>query len=427
MSVLYKALQKAEKENEQRHATRAGLDPDRLAESGAIRGTRSRRFNWRVIGLSITGIFVVVMGAAYYLASTGTLTPPQQTAAVTPQPQNPAAQVPVVTQPATGTPDASAAATTPAAPQTTITAVAPAPAAAPAENPPASATVAAAPQPAESAPPAAVAEATPPAEPEAAAKAPVAQTAAAKPATVAAAPKPPQEPRGLPQVALDSPARMLSPPISVKREGYVFAGAGDAIQVREVSNQAQSDVRLGYTALINGQYDTALGFYERASKSEPTSVLALLGRGTAYQKLGREEDARAAYEAALKIDPQNREALTNVTGLIGQTQPEEALKRLIDLEGQYANFSPIPAQIGLTYAKMGNAAAAIEYLRRAITLTPDAPMYHYNLAVIFDRAGQREQAIASYKEVLDLTDSRNVTGLSRVDIQRRLEFLAVQH
>ena len=422
MSVLYKALQKAEKENEQRHATRAGLDPERLAESGAIRGTRSRRFNWRVIGLSITGIFVVVMGAAYYLVSTGTLTMPPQSAAVTPPPQSPAAQVPVVTQSASGSP---AAATTAAAPQAAAPVAAPA--AASAENAPAPEVppaVAAAPQPAESAPAVAVAEVAPPTEPKVDVKAP-AQTAAAKPATVAAAPKP--DARGMPQVALDSPARMLSPPISVKREGYVFAGAGDAIQVREVSNQAQSDVRSGYAALIGGQYDTALGFYERASKNEPTSVLALLGRGTAYQKLGREVEARTAYEAALKIDPQNREALTNVTGLIGQTQPEEALKRLIDMQAQYANFSPIPAQIGLTYAKMGNSNAAIEYLRRAISLTPDAPMYHYNLAVVFDRAGQREQAMASYKEVLELTDARNVAGIARADIQRRVEFLAVQH
>ena len=428
MSVLYKALQKAEKENEQRHATRAGLDPDRLAESGAIRGTRSRRFNWRVIGLSITGIFVVVMGAAYYLASTGTLTPPQG-AAVTPPPQkldaqNPAAQVPVVTQTASGTPAAPAAPAAPA-PPTAVTAQAPAPTAAPTENTPTLSAVAEAPQAAENVPPAAVAEVTPSAEPKTDAKAPATPAVAAKPSTFASAPK--SDARGMPQVAMDSPARMLSPPISVKREGYTFAGAGDAIQVRQVSNQAQSDVRSGYAALVNGQYDTALGFYERASKSEPTSVLALLGRGTAYQKLGREEEARAAYEAALKIDPQNREALTNITGLTGQSQPEEALKRLLELEAQHANFSPIPAQIGLTYAKMGNTDAAVDYLRRAITLTPDAPMYHYNLAVVFDRAGQREQAIASYKEVLGLTDLRNVTGLSRVDIQRRVEFLAVQH
>ncbi len=220
---------------------------------------------------------------------------------------------------------------------------------------------------------------------------------------------------------------MLSPPIAVKREEFAMAGVGDAVQVREVSQQAQSDVRSGYAALVGGQYDTALGFYERASKDEPTSVLALLGRGTAYQKLGRDAEARAAYEAALKIDPQNREALTNITGLLAQSQPEEALKRLVEMESQYKNFSPIPAQIGMAYAKMGNSDAAVEYLRRAVALTPSAPMYHYNLAIVFDRAGQREQAIASYKEVLDLTDSRNVSGLSRVDIQRRVEFLTVQH
>ena len=418
MSVLYKALQKAEKENEQRQATRAGIDPDRLAESGAIRGVKTRRFNWRVIALSITGVFVVVMGAAYYLVSTSNMAP-MQTAAVTPppqsapqskpEPQNPAAQVPVVTQPAPGAP----------------------------QEPASSAPVAAAPQPAasststETAPaPQAVAATTVPAEAakDEAPAATVAQTNVAKPAAtpVEPAPKPPGR-QPMPQIAADSPARMLSPPIAVKREDFVLAGVGNAVQVREVSQQAQSDVRSGYAALISGQYDTALGFYERASKNEPTSVLALLGRGTAYQKLGRDAEARAAYEAALKIDPQNREALTNVTGLVGQTQPEEALKRLIEMEGQHKNFSPIPAQIGLIYAKMGNSDAAVEYLRRAVALTPGAPMYHYNLAIVFDRAGQREQAIASYKQVLELTDGGNVPGLSRVDIQRRVEFLTVQH
>ncbi len=428
MSVLYKALQKAEKENEQRHATRGGLDPDRLAESGAMRGTRSRGFNWRVIGLSITGIFVVVMGGAYYLTSSGMLTPPPQGAAVTPPPQNPAAQVPVVTLSASGNTDAPAATPT-ATPSATTVAAAPAATPAPAQNTPAPEAVAAAQPPAESAPPAAVAQATQAEEPKTDASTAASQTAqatAAKPTPAADAQKPAAS-RGMPQVALDSPARMLSPPISVKREGYVLAGAGNAIQVREVSEQAQTDVRSGYAALINGQYDTALGFYERASKNEPTSVLALLGRGTAYQKLGREEEARAAYEAALKIDPQNREALTNITGLVAQTQPEQALKRLLEMEGQYHNFSPIPAQIGLTYAKMGNSEAAIEYLRRAISLTPQAPMYHYNLAIIFDRAGQREQALASYKEVIELADGQNVPGLSRADIQRRVEFLTVQH
>ncbi len=420
MSVLYKALQKAEKENEQRQAPRAGLDPDRLAESGAIRGFKTRRLNWRVIGMSMTGVFVVVMGVAYYLVTTGNM-PTSQLAAVTPSPQsppaqNPAAQVPVITQAAPGAPQAAA---------TSVVVADGAAPAAPAVAAPAP--VAATETPVAPAPPAAVvAEAQKPAP--SAETTPSTQASVSKPAVVVAAAAPTASARRpMPEIAPDSPARMLSPPIAVKREDYALAGVGNAIRVREVAASAQSDVRSGYTALINGQYDTALGFYESASKAEPSSVLALLGRGAAYQKLGREDEARAAYDAALKIDPQNREALTNVTGIIAQRQPDEALKRLLDMEAQYRNFSPIVAQIGMTYAKMGNSEGAVEYLRRAVELTPDAPMYRFNLAIIFDRAGQREQAIASYKQVLELMDGRNVPGLSRVDIQRRVEFLTVQH
>src|SRR6202007_48416 len=109
------------------------------------------------------------------------------------------------------------------------------------------------------------------------------------------------------------------------------------------------NVGAGYTALIHGDYDTALGFYNLARKSEPTSVMASLGRAAALQKLGRNDEARVAYENVLKLDPENREALTNLTGILADREPGEALKRLLDLAKDYPRFSPIVAQIGMTY------------------------------------------------------------------------------
>ena len=106
---------------------------------------------------------------------------------------------------------------------------------------------------------------------------------------------------------------MLSPPIAIHRAEFELSGVGKAVQVREVSQSAQDNVSAGYNALVRGAYDMALGFYDRALKSEPTSVLALLGHGAALQKLGKPDEARADYERVLKVDPSNREALSNLT------------------------------------------------------------------------------------------------------------------
>jgi len=202
------------------------------------------------------------------------------------------------------------------------------------------------------------------------------------------------------------------------------ARIGDTVQVRRVSQQAQDNVAAGYNALVRGDHDMALGFYDRALQQEPRSVLAQLGRGAALQKLGRLDEARSAYERVLKIDPNNREALTNLTAIVAEREPGEALRRLQELEREYPSFSPIKAQIGLVYARLGSFEPALDYLRRAVSLTPDAPMYHYNLALVLDRLNRPQQAIASYERVLSAAAlGRLGPEVPTVDIERRVRYL----
>lgn len=228
----------------------------------------------------------------------------------------------------------------------------------------------------------------------------------------------------MPQLAADSPARVLNPPINIKRGDYEFGGVGDAVQVRRVSQQAQDNVTAGYNALVRGDHEMALGFYERALQQEPRSVLAQLGRGAALQKLGRSDEARGAYERVLRVDPQNREALTNLTTIVAEREPGEALKRLLSLEREYPSFSPIKAQLGLVYAKLGQFEPALEYLRRAVNITPDAPMYNYNLALVLDRLDRHDQAVAIYERVLATAAAgRLPSDIPVADIERRVRFL----
>ncbi len=437
MSVLFKALQKAEKENEQRQTETAGagFDAGRLAGSGAIKSSGGRGGNMRWAAIAGTAVLAVAIIAGVLLLSpepprpqVAALTPP---AAPKPAPaasSEPASQAPAPTEAAVAAaPSAEAvpAATSPAAaPQVAAAPQAAAPVAAP---PAAPATAPPAVSPAPAAAPPAVAQAAPAQAAPAQAASIQAASAQATPAapTDSAAQKPPAKPAVIPP---GSPAQALNPPITITRADAAFAGGvGNAVQVRQVSQEARNSVGSGYNALLRGEYDTALGFYDQALEKEPSSVLALLGRGASLQKLRKFEEAQASYEKVLKIDPDNREALTNVTAIIGERAPTEALNRLLELEKTYPSFSPIKAQIGLIYAKGGKLEPALDYLRRATILTPDSAMYQYSLALVMDRMGMTEQAIAAYQQVLSaISAGRAPPELSSNAIERRLQYLRVK-
>jgi tetratricopeptide (TPR) repeat protein len=361
--------------------------------------------NWRAAGLGLAVVLAAVIGGAFFLFEASAPTPPPQVAR------------PIIPPPAMQPPAQPVPAATPTVEGTVATALAPMPAPAVVASPPTQVA---------QAPAAAAVEAAAAPEPDPAAAGqpvPLTPKAPAKPAAPKMAAAPPAN-QPMPQLAADSPARVLSPPINIKRDEYDFSGVGDSVQVRRVSQQAQDNVTAGYNALVRGDHEMALGFYDRALQQEPRSVLAQLGRGAAQQKLGNTPEARSAYERVLKLDPNNREALTNLTSIVAEREPGEALRRLQDLEKEYPSFSPVKAQIGLIYARMGSFEPALDYLRRAVNLTPDAPMYHYNLALVLDRLDRKEQAVASYERVLaSAAGGRIAAEISVADIERRVRYL----
>ncbi len=76
---------------------------------------------------------------------------------------------------------------------------------------------------------------------------------------------------------------------------------------------------LAYTSLLQGKYQQALAFLEKAgllfgSSPEWQGEVYTL-RGAIYEGMGEEEEARLAYEYALKFAPQNLRALSGLIRL----------------------------------------------------------------------------------------------------------------
>lgn len=246
----------------------------------------------------------------------------------------------------------------------------------------------------------------------------------------------PPQPRALDDVLSDRSrqdmARAVAPVVTIDRPEARRAGAPHAVSVAVPTRQANDTLASSYRALLRGEHNAALVGYDAVLADDPGSAAGWLGRAAALHKLRRLDEAQESYQRVLAIEPTNREALTNLLSIIGTAAPNEALRRLEALERAAPDFTPVIAQIGLVYGQMGMTAQATGYLSRAVAQDPDNLLYRYNLAILLDRAGDRAAATRAYRAVMEVARAtgRGETG-SAADVpldavRARLDFLSAQ-
>lgn len=122
--------------------------------------------------------------------------------------------------------------------------------------------------------------------------------------------------------------------------------------------------------LLRGQkrYLDAMDYYNAAIAKEATPI-RYNKLGMTYLFLQRNEDAKKAFDHALKMDAKCAEALNN-RGFV------EQLKK--------------------NYGKAGR------YYQKALAIKPDAPTFHYNLASVYFSRHQYDQAAQEYRTAYQL-------------------------
>ena len=99
--------------------------------------------------------------------------------------------------------------------------------------------------------------------------------------------------------------------------------------------------------------------YRRVIDIAPEWVEAHINLGVALYQMGCVADARLAFEAAVRLDGENGISRYN---------------------------------LGCVLEEQGEIEQAIEHLRRAASLMPSHPDVHFNLALAYDKRGERELA-----------------------------------
>ena len=154
---------------------------------------------------------------------------------------------------------------------------------------------------------------------------------------------------------------------------------------------------MAFVELAKKNEQAAVERFDRALKSQPAYVPALVGRGQALLELQRDNEALASLEAALAADPS-----------------------LTELRGRVDVLRFRATQAALARAKAAADAGRIDEARtiyqEAITASPDSAFLYRELAAIDRRAGRLDQALEGYRKAaqLDTSDGRSLAATASI-------------
>jgi len=176
-----------------------------------------------------------------------------------------------------------------------------------------------------------------------------------------------------------------------------YYGAAHLLEAVLETGKSFADVHhlLGLCLAMIGQRERALAQFEQALALNPRYIEANIHRGILLNELGREDEAAAAFQAAVG----NQQG-----GGLGYSR---------QVAGQLANLH---AGLGEAYADAGAPTEAIEQFRRAIALGPNFHDLRYRLARLLLEAGRPLEAREELESILaehpEFHDARASLGLA---------------
>ena len=124
--------------------------------------------------------------------------------------------------------------------------------------------------------------------------------------------------------------------------------------------------------------------------------------GNTYYQQGNLDEAAAAFEAALKVQPSHLGSLTNL-GVVYYQQG-----RLDDAVAQFdaglkadASDAQLHYLLGAVRLQQGRLDDAEKSFLRAGELQPDLPEVHYGLGALYRLQGKTDEAIAAFERFLE--------------------------
>lgn len=186
---------------------------------------------------------------------------------------------------------------------------------------------------------------------------------------------------------------------------YVWAG------MEERAKEAFRELQLGYVALDEGAFETAIVHYEKArdlSLGDEQRYNALFGLGSAVLELGRFDRARAIFDEAHDLKPGEIEC-TLMLGITCRRQGDlnAAVTYLAEAAARDPEFTQAFVELGITYQALERHADAQRICQEVLRTDPENIEARLGLAVALFHQDDNAAAVREFREVLD-RDPENI-------------------
>ncbi|HUB83349.1 MAG TPA: tetratricopeptide repeat protein [Bryobacteraceae bacterium] len=153
---------------------------------------------------------------------------------------------------------------------------------------------------------------------------------------------------------------------------------------------------------LAGDRDTSIANLLKAREILPENETVLAALGVVMDQAGRSKEARQAYEACLRVDPNNAQILNNLAYLMAETNADLdlALNYAQKARGLMPNLGEITDTYGWILLKKGLAEQAIPVFQDLVTRVPTNASYRYHLAKAYAQKGDNVKATGELREAL---------------------------
>jgi tetratricopeptide (TPR) repeat protein len=218
--------------------------------------------------------------------------------------------------------------------------------------------------------------------------------------------------------------------VTLMHEGKLEQAARALRQALDAApRDAEASNNLGTVQLKLKDYGGAIESLQRAVELNPNLIKAHANLAQAYQRTGRNIDARNESERVASLTAQLRNrgrAMVQVQAAVEQFRTGRTadalseLRRAIDLN---PDFPDAHLELGrVIRGSGGDPNAAIAEFRRVLSVDPEYTAAHYEIGLTLERAGRKPEALPEYQIAVEMTpcdlDARRALGKAALNAGR---------
>jgi tetratricopeptide (TPR) repeat protein len=176
------------------------------------------------------------------------------------------------------------------------------------------------------------------------------------------------------------------------------------LQKVDIKSRAAGEIyaRLGEASRRKGDVMGAVSAFQKAREIMPENAQVTSALAITLDGAGRKQEARTAYESAIRLQPANAVALNNLACIIAEYggDLDQALTYAQRAKQYLPDYDEVTDTLGLIYLKKNLNDNAIKIFTELVAKKPRVSTFRYHLGMALSHKGDRAGALKELEEAL---------------------------